>query len=131
MITTLQQTELGLNLRNKRTRNHGFLAQMEALIALQAPGSRRGGPPFIVHIKLRIHFLQQWLALSDLATEEARHDVPLFREFATLNYEARLPDESTIVRFRPCSRRRSWQRRFCGRLTSYYRAIGCCSRWAP
>ena len=32
--------------------------------------------------------------------EEALHDVPLFREFAALNYETRLPDESTILRFR-------------------------------
>ena len=49
---------------------------------------------------LRIHFMQQWFTLSDPAMEEALHDVPLFREFAGLNYETRLPDESTILRFR-------------------------------
>jgi len=33
--------------------------------------------------------------------EEALHDVLLFREFAGLdNWSARLPDESTILRFR-------------------------------
>lgn len=32
--------------------------------------------------------------------EEALHDVPLFREFAELGWDSRLPDESTILRFR-------------------------------
>jgi IS5 family transposase len=50
---------------------------------------------------LRIHFMQQWFGLSDPAMEEALHDVPLFREFAALDAGAtRLPDESTILRFR-------------------------------
>jgi IS5 family transposase len=50
---------------------------------------------------LRIHFMQQWFTLSDPAMEEALHDVPLFREFAGLdNWNTRLPDESTILRFR-------------------------------
>ena len=33
---------------------------------------------------LRVHFLQQWRSLSDLAMEEALFDVPLYREFALL-----------------------------------------------
>ena len=50
---------------------------------------------------LRIHFMQQWFTLSDPAMEEALHDVPLFREFSGLdNWTTRLPDESTILRFR-------------------------------
>lgn len=32
--------------------------------------------------------------------EEALHDVPLFREFASLGWDRLLPDESTILRFR-------------------------------
>jgi transposase, IS5 family len=32
--------------------------------------------------------------------EEALHDMALFREFAHLDYSTRLPDESTILRFR-------------------------------
>jgi transposase, IS5 family len=44
--------------------------------------------------------MQQWFTLSDPAMEEALHDVPLFREFARLDYSTRLPDESTILRFR-------------------------------
>jgi IS5 family transposase len=50
---------------------------------------------------LRIHFLQQWFNLSDPAMEEALYDTPLFRVFAGLDLgEDRLPDESTILRFR-------------------------------
>ncbi|WP_119291120.1 IS5 family transposase [Azohydromonas sediminis] len=105
----MQQAELGLNLSTKRTRRREFLAQMErvvpwaaleALIAPHAPEGRRGRPPFSVRTMLRIHFMQQWFTLSDPAMEEALHDVPLFREFAELNFETRLPDESTILRFR-------------------------------
>ena len=45
--------------------------------------------------------MQQWFTLSDPAMEEALHDVPLFREFAGLGgWDDRLPDESTILRFR-------------------------------
>ncbi|MBT9486999.1 MAG: IS5 family transposase [Rubrivivax sp.] len=105
----MQQAELGLNLSTKRTRKREFLAEMErvvpwadlvALIEPHAPGKRRGRPPFAVQTMLRIHFMQQWFTLSDPAMEEALHDVPLFREFAGLNYDSRLPDETTILRFR-------------------------------
>ena len=49
---------------------------------------------------LRVHFLQQWRSLSDLAMEEALFDVPLYREFAQLDAYRRLLDKSTILRFR-------------------------------
>ena len=50
---------------------------------------------------LRIHFVQQWFGLSELAMEETLHDMASFREFAQLDAGAtRLPDESTIFRFR-------------------------------
>lgn len=50
---------------------------------------------------LRIHYLRQWLALSHLAMEEALRDMPVFRGFAKLgDGVTRLPDETTILRFR-------------------------------
>ncbi len=49
---------------------------------------------------LRMHFLQQWFTLSDPGMEEAFFDVPLYREFAQLQEFSRMPDESTIFRFR-------------------------------
>ncbi len=48
---------------------------------------------------LRIHFMQQWFTLSDPGMEEAFFDTPLYREFAQLEEFARLPDESTVLRF--------------------------------
>ena len=49
---------------------------------------------------LRTHFMQQWFTLPDPAMEEAFFDTPLYREFAQLEEFARMPDESTILRFR-------------------------------
>jgi IS5 family transposase len=70
------------------------------LVMPYAPEGKKGRPPFAVEAMLRIHFMQQWFTLSDPAMEEALHDVPLFREFAGLGWDRRLPDESTILRFR-------------------------------
>ena len=70
------------------------------LITPYAPDGKRGRPPFAVETMLRIHFMQQWFTLSDPAMEEALHDVPLFREFAGLNWDTPVPDETTILRFR-------------------------------
>jgi IS5 family transposase len=72
-----------------------------AEIAPFMPEGKRGRPPFPVESLLRIHFMQQWFTLSDPAMEEALHDMPLFRDFAGLGgWDDRLPDESTILRFR-------------------------------
>jgi IS5 family transposase len=105
----MKQSDLALNLTTKRTRKRVFLAQMERvvpwtslveLVAPYAPEGKKGRPPFSVEAMLRIHSMQQWFTLSDPAMEEALHDVPLFREFAGLDWDSRLPDESTILRFR-------------------------------
>jgi IS5 family transposase len=105
----MKQADLGLNLTTKRTRKREFLDEMERvvpwaalveLIAPHAPEGKRGRPPFALQTMLRIHFMQQWFTLSDPAMEEALHDVPVFRDFAGLDYSQRLPDESTILRFR-------------------------------
>ena len=105
----MKQADLGLNLTTKRTRKREFLAQMERvvpwaalvqLVAPHAPEGRKGRPPFSVETMLRVHFMQQWFTLSDPAMEEALHDIALFREFAGLGWDSRIPDESTILRFR-------------------------------
>ena len=105
----MKQGDLGLNLTTKRTRKREFLDEMNrvvpwadlvALVAPFAPEGRRGRPPFAVETMLRIHFMQQWFGLSDPAMEEALHDVPMYREFTSLGWTTRLPDESTILRFR-------------------------------
>jgi len=106
----MKQSSLGLGTSTKRTRRREFLDEMDrvvpwsdlvAEIAPFMPEGKRGRPPFPVESLLRIHFMQQWFTLSDPAMEEALHDVPLFRDFAGLGgWDDRLPDESTILRFR-------------------------------
>ena len=105
----MNQIALGLKLDIKKTRKREFLAQMEkvvpwddlvALIAPYYPEGNNGRPPFSLHSMLRIHFVQQRFSLSDPAMEEAFFDTPLYSEFAQLQELARLPDESTILRFR-------------------------------
>ena len=62
---------------------------------------QRGRPPFPVESLLRIHFMQQWFTLNEPAMDDALDEVPLFRDFAGLGgWDDRLPDESTILRFR-------------------------------
>jgi IS5 family transposase len=106
----MKQADLGLNLSTKKTRKREFLEEMErvvpwdalmALIEPHYPKGKTGRPPMPLPVMLRVHFLQQWFSLSDPAMEEALHDVPLYREFAGIEAgNVRLPDESTILRFR-------------------------------
>ena len=105
----MKQTALNLSLIVKKTRKQVFLEQMdqvvpwaalEELIAPYYPEGRKGRPPFSLLTMLRIHFMQQWFPLSDTAMEEGFFDTPVYREFAQLEEFARLPDESTILRFR-------------------------------
>jgi IS5 family transposase len=106
----MKQSDLGLKLSTKRTRKREFLDEMQrvvpwaeliALIEPHYPKGKTGRPPMGIATMLRVHFLQQWFGLSDPAMEEALHDVPLYREFADLEGPMRrLPDESTILRFR-------------------------------
>jgi IS5 family transposase len=75
-------------------------AALVELITPYAPEGKRGRSPFAVETMLRIHFMQQWFTLSDQTMDEALHAVPLFCEFAGLNWDTALPDETTILRFR-------------------------------
>ena len=94
----------------KKTRKCEFLEEMTrvvpwkdltALIEPHYPKGKTGRPPMGLEVMLRVHLLRQWFGLSDPAMEEALHDVPLYREFAGLEGPMRrLPDESTILRFR-------------------------------
>ena len=104
-----KQAELGLNLSTRRTRKAVFLDEMElvvpwreliALIAAASPVATTGRPPFAHETMLRIHFLQQWFGLSDLAMEEALFEVSLYRDFAGLSSAERIPDRVSILRFR-------------------------------
>ncbi|MDO9253620.1 MAG: IS5 family transposase [Hydrogenophaga sp.] len=105
----MYQPSLGFSMSLRKTRKAIFLDQMDRvvpwsrlvdLIAPYYPAGRTGRPPFELETMLRTHFLQQWFNLSDPAMEEAFFDTPLYREFVGLADNVRLPDESTILRFR-------------------------------
>ena len=108
----MTQMTFGLEPLHKRTRKQVFLDEMNIvvpwreLVALIQPHARGahqalgGRPPFPIEMMLRIHCLQLWWNLSDPAMEEELHERPLYRRFAGLDGAARMPDESTILRFR-------------------------------
>ncbi|VWD35466.1 transposase, IS4 family protein [Burkholderia lata] len=105
----MKQSDLALDLSNRRTRKQVLLDEMErvvpwqefpALIVPHAPAKATGRKPFPIDAMLRIHFMQQWFGLSDVAMEEALYDVPLYRQFAGLGGMSRLPDRVSILRFR-------------------------------
>jgi IS5 family transposase len=74
--------------------------ELVALIAPYYPEGKSGRPPFALETMLRTHFLQLWFTLSDPGMEEAFFDTPVYRQFAQLEEFARMPEESTILRFR-------------------------------
>lgn len=91
--------------QRKQTRRERFLAEMDhvvpwkRLLALIEPlypqTVRRGRQPYPLSTMLRVHFLQQWYALSDPCMEEALYDTAVMRRFAGINGLARIPDETT------------------------------------
>jgi IS5 family transposase len=113
MMKQISLATTGYELINKRTRKRIFLEEMNLVVpwteligliqphASPQPTSKGGRPAFRVETMLRIHFLQQWFGLSDPAMEEALEDIPMYWQFAQLDPGlTRLPDESTILRFR-------------------------------
>lgn len=105
----MKQSSLDLNLSTKKPRKQKLLAQVDRvvpwaalveLIAPYYPKGKNGRPPFALETMLCIHCMQQWFTSSDLAMEEAFFYTPIYRKFAGLDAHDRVPDESTILRFR-------------------------------
>jgi transposase, IS5 family len=61
---------------------------------------RLGRPPYPVLVLFKVLLLQRWYGLSDEAMEDALADRLSFRRFAGLGLEEKLPDASTLCRFR-------------------------------
>jgi len=96
--------------KGKVTRRERFLAEMDAvipwtrlikLIKPHYPKAGAGRQPHDLERMLRIYFLQQWFNLSDPQAEDAIYDSESMRRFARVELgEDKVPDESTILRFR-------------------------------
>ncbi|MBV0893589.1 IS5 family transposase [Paracoccus sp. Z118] len=99
-------------MKKKVTRREQFLTEMDAvvpwgrLLGLIAPhypkaGPKGGRPPMPLETMLRVHFLQNWYALSDPMAEETLYDSEAMRRFAGIELgDDRIPDETTILNFR-------------------------------
>lgn len=96
--------------QRKKARRELFLNEMDQvvpwkrLLTLIEPhypiAGRRGRQPYPLATMLRIHFLQQWYALSDPSMEEALYDTAVMRRFTGINSLERIPDETTILNIR-------------------------------
>ena len=111
-LTLATQVGGGFEAHRKATRRDVFLAEMDKVVPwpqlcaviepfypkVRAEGGRR---PVGVERMLRIHFLQQWYALSDPAVEEALYDSASMRRFVGIDLGREpAPDETTVCKFR-------------------------------
>jgi len=96
--------------KGKVTRRERLLGEMNAVIPWESligliephcPKVGKGRQPLGLEGILRIYFLQQWFDLSDPAAEDALYASESMRRFAGITLaEDKVPDESTILRFR-------------------------------
>ena len=102
--------ETGFAAYRKPTRRDEFLKQMEALVPWAAlceeiaphyPKAGNGRPPIGLERMLRIHFIQHWFNLGDLACEEALYDSASLRRFVGIDLGREpVPDATTLLKFR-------------------------------
>ena len=100
----------GFEQYRKPTRREAFLATMETIVPWAAlcaviepyyPKAGNGRPPIGLERMLRIHFLQHWFNLSDLACEEALYDSASLRRFVGIDLGREpVPDATTLLKFR-------------------------------
>ena len=94
----------------KPTRRDEFLKTMQAIVPWEAlcgviephyPKAGNGRPPIGLERMLRIHFIQHWFNLADLACEEALYDSASLRRFVGIDLGREpVPDATTLLRFR-------------------------------
>ena len=94
----------------KPTRRDEFLKTMEAIVPWVAlceviepfyPKAGNGRPPIGLERMLRIHFIQHWFNLADLACEETLYDSASLRRFVGIDLGREpVPDATTLLKFR-------------------------------
>jgi transposase, IS5 family len=103
-------SESGYEQYRKPTRRDEFLKTMEAIVPWAAlcaviephyPKAGNGRPPIGLQRMLRIHFIQHWFNLADLACEEALYDSASLRRFVGIDLGREpVPDATTLLKFR-------------------------------
>ena len=67
--------------------------------------NKTGRPAYDLILMVKIHCLQQWYNIGDLAIEEAIYDRRSFAKFLDIDLmNNRVPDETTILNFRHLNR---------------------------
>jgi len=94
----------------KPPRRDEFLKTMEAIVPWAAlcaviephyPKAGNGRPRIGLERMLRIHFVQHWFNLADMACEEALYDSASLRRFVGIDLGREpVPDSTTITKFR-------------------------------
>jgi IS5 family transposase len=136
-MTLATQVDAGFALNRKQTRRDVFLAEMDqvvpwsalcALIEPHYPKVREDGAgrrPIGLERMLRIHFLQQWYALSDPGVEEALYDSEAMRRFVGIDLGREgAPDESTVLQFRHLLERHGLARQILAEVNRYLAGHG-------
>ena len=100
----------GFERYRKPTRRDEFLQTMEAIVPWPGlcsviepyyPKGVGGRPPIGLERMLRIHFIQHWFNLADLACEEALYDSASLRRFVGIDLGTEpVPDATTMLKFR-------------------------------
>ena len=100
----------GFEQYRKPTRRDAFLQTMEAIVPWAAlcsviepqyPKGVGGRPSIGLERMLRIHFIQHWFNLADVACEEALYDSASLRRFVGIDLgQEPVPDATTMLKFR-------------------------------
>jgi IS5 family transposase len=108
--TLAMAADQGFERHRKPTRRDQFLETMNQVVPWEAlcavvephyPKKGNGRPPIGLERMLRIHFLQHWFNLADLACEEALYDSASLRRFAGIDLgNEPVPDATTMLKFR-------------------------------
>jgi IS5 family transposase len=108
--TLAMAADQGFERHRKPTRRDQFLETMNRVVPWDAlcavvepyyPKKGNGRPPIGLERMLRIHFLQHWFNLADLACEEVLYDSVSLGRFAGIDLGSEpVPDATTLLKFR-------------------------------
>ncbi|MGH8401869.1 MAG: IS5 family transposase [Gammaproteobacteria bacterium] len=132
-MTLATEVDAGFARHRKATRRDVFLAEMDKVVPwdrlctviepyypkerTEGEGGRR---PIGLERMLRIHFLQQWYALSDPGVEEALYDSEAMRRFVGIDLGREgAPDESTVLQFRHLLERHGLAKQVFAEMSKY------------
>jgi len=109
-MSQLSFSDFEFGAKRKQTRCDKFFTEMDQVVPWARLGAliesvyhkgTGGRPAYALETMLRVHFMQQWFALSDPAMEEVLYDMQSMRQFAGLSLtRGGIQDENTILNFR-------------------------------